>query len=393
MKKKITVSTAVTLVILAVALTISITMLFAMRYFNQQIQSVQQRQSMYTHINDVDKTVREYYQDLDEEALRQSITGGYVNGIGDRYTAYFTPEEYEQEKLLISGYANDTGVGVTLDSGGKMVVYRVNQDSAGEKSGVKVGDVVTAVNEQDIADKSVGDVQWLLDNEPKVLLSVSRADATQAFELSPHRYALRSVQSQVRGHIGYVKITGFYENTPDQFKSVVSALLEQGVTGMVFDLRGNAGGLPSAVEEVLSYVMPLGQYGSKTSAKGTLTYLTAKINNQIGVQTATLVDKATAGEAEFFAGVLQEAGLTVVVGETTAGEAKYQDYFRLEADGSAMKLSVGEYKRLKAGSWQDTGIVPEHELVLTAREKALLPLVTPDKDAQYQAALSHLPAK
>lgn len=392
MKKKITVSTAVTMVILAVALTISMTMLFAMRYFNNQIQSVQQRQSMYTHINDVDKTVREYYKDLDEEALRQAITGGYVTGIGDSYAAYFTPEDYEKELQRISGYANDVGVGVTVNAKGQMVISRVNSDSAAEKSGVQVGDVLTALNEEELGDKTVGDVEWILNNSEKVLLSVTRKDTTQAFELSPHRYAVRSVQGTVRGAVGYVKITGFFDNTPEQFKSTVSSLLEQGVTGLIFDLRGNAGGQPEAVKEVLSYVMPLGQYGTDTSASGTVTYLTSSINNQIGVQTATLVDRTTAGEAELFAGVLQEAGLTVVVGQTTAGEAKYQAYFRLEADGSAIKLSAGEYGRLKGGSWQGVGIEPDAEVLLTAEQQAMLPLLTPQEDVQYQTALNQLPA-
>lgn len=101
MKKKITISTMVTLIILTAAVTISVTMLVAMRLFNRQVQSVAQRQAMYTHIDDVDKKVREYYSDIDEERLRQCITEGYVNGIGDSYAAYFTAEEYvaEQQRL------------------------------------------------------------------------------------------------------------------------------------------------------------------------------------------------------------------------------------------------------------------------------------------------------
>ena len=73
MKKKISLSTTVTLVLLAMAVTISLTMLLAMRYFNSQLQLVSQRQAMYSHINDVDKIVREYYPNVDEELLRQSI--------------------------------------------------------------------------------------------------------------------------------------------------------------------------------------------------------------------------------------------------------------------------------------------------------------------------------
>ena len=78
MKRKISISTAITLILLTAALTVSLTMLLAMRLFNSQLQLVSQRQAMYTHINDVDKKVRKYYPDLDEEALRQGITQGYI---------------------------------------------------------------------------------------------------------------------------------------------------------------------------------------------------------------------------------------------------------------------------------------------------------------------------
>jgi thiamine biosynthesis lipoprotein len=78
MKRKISLSTTVTLVLLTMALTISLTMLLAMRHFNNQLQLVSQRQKMYSHINDVDKIVREYYPDLDEALLRQGIAKGYI---------------------------------------------------------------------------------------------------------------------------------------------------------------------------------------------------------------------------------------------------------------------------------------------------------------------------
>ena len=78
MKKKISVSTTVTLVLLAMALTVSLTMLLAMGHFNDQLQTVSKRQVMYSHISDIDKAVREYYPDLDEELLRQEIGRAHV---------------------------------------------------------------------------------------------------------------------------------------------------------------------------------------------------------------------------------------------------------------------------------------------------------------------------
>ncbi len=389
MRKKITVSTTITLVILAVALTISITMLLAMRYFNRQIGSVQQRQSMYTHINDVDKKVREYYPDLDEELLRQNITEGYVNGINDSYAAYFTAAEYAAEQRLLAGSANDLGIHLCFDAQGRMAISSVNADSPAAKSGVQAGDILTAIGEEAVAGKSMEAVRAALGGE-KVLISVLRGTETLAFEMTPFTYTLRSVQQSVSDGVGYIKITGFYDNTPEQFRSTVSALKEQGVTALVFDLRGNVGGSPAAVKEMLSYVMPLGQYGFEIDKDGVSHKLSSDVNNQLGVPTATLVDATTAGEAEFFVGVLQDASLTVVVGETTAGEAKYQAYFPLESDGSVIKLTVGEYGRLKSGSWQGVGIKPDEEVILTAEQKAIRPLLALNVDPQYKAALTQL---
>lgn len=390
MKKKITVSTAVTLIILTVALTVSITMLVAIRYFNRQVQDVSQRQAMYTHINDVDKKVREYYTDLDEEALRRGITEGYIQGLGDSYAAYFSTEEYVQEKNRLAGRCGDVGLGVCANAAGQLVVWRVDADSAADKGGVKVGDVLKALDNEDITGRTETQVQEKLDAAAKVLLSVEREGSPLAFELSAYEHTLRSVQSQKLDSIGYVRVTAFYENTPEQFKATVSSLVEQGVTGLIFDLRDNVGGLRSAAEEVISYLMPLGQYGTVTDKNGTATSLVSKSNNQLSLPTVTLVNHATAGEAEFFAGVLQEFSFTTVVGETSAGKAKYQEYFTLEADNSAIKLTVGEYSRLKNGSWQDQGIVPDLESTLTDSQQVTIRLTATADDPQVKAALSQI---
>ena len=390
MKKKITLSTAVTLIILTAALTISVTMLVAMRYFNRQVQSVSQRQAMYTHINDVDKKVREYYSELDEETLRQCITEGYIQGIGDPYAAYFTAGEYAKRQLKLSGYVNDVGVGVAADRDGQLVVCRVETDSAADKAGIKVGDVVNAVDQSPVSGENAAAVQSKLDSAEKVLLSLTRDGSALAFDLSAYQYALRSVKSELLGKVGYVKITGFYANTPAQFETAVTNLQNEGATGLIFDLRDNAGGSAEAMEKMLSYLMPIGQYASVRRADGIVSYLTSSAGNQIGVSTVTLVNKQTAGEAELFVGVLQEFSLTTVVGETTAGKAKYQEAFTLESDGSAILLSVGEYQLLKSGSYEGTGIVPTQEMLLTAEQKALYPLMNTGNDPQILAALAQI---
>lgn len=390
MKKKISLSTTVALVVLAIALTVTLTMKMAVQYFNNQLHLVGERQAMYTHINTVDKVVRTYYPDLDEEALRQAIAQGYVYGLGDTYAAYYTPARYTAEVQRLAGKATNVGLSLCLNAKGEIAVGRVHTDSAAGKAGVQVGDVLTAVNDQPITGKSLSELQTLVTSAEKVLISVLRGEESLAYEMSAYQYTVRTVESQVLDTVGYVKISAFYDNTPEQFQAALDALQAQGVQGLIFDLRNNAGGLPEAVQEMLSHMLPIGAYGTTTDTAGAVTKLASTMNDQLGLPTVTLVNSGTVGEAEFFAGVLQEFSLTTVVGQTTAGKAKFQSYFPLEADSSALRLTVGEYGLLKGGSWQGVGIVPTVESMLPPEQAMVYQLLTPEQDAQVQVAVGQI---
>lgn len=390
MKKKLTLSTALTLIVLTAALAISVTMMLAMRYFNRQVQWVSQRKAMYTYIDDVDQALREHYATLNEESLRQSVIAGFVKGSGDPYAMYFTPQEYVDEQQRLSGYANNVGVSVCNDADGNVVIYEVAVDSAAAKAGVQKGDILKAVDGTEVAGKKISDIQKAINDAEKVLLSVHRAGNTLAFELSPYRYVVRSVQSTVIGSVGYIKIDAFYENSPSQFANTIASIKQNGVTGLVLDLRNNRGGLRSAMQEMISQLMPLGVYGTATDKNGNVTTLSSGINEQLGVATVVLVNANTAGEAEFIVGAMQESSLATVVGVTTAGKARYQDYIKVEMDNSAIKLTTGEYSLLKGGSFEGKGIVPTKQVTLTAEQQALFPLLTAETDPQLKAALEQL---
>ena len=396
MKKKISVSTTVTLVLLTMALTISLTMLLAMRHFNNQLQLVSKRQAMYSHINDVDKVVREYYPELDEELLRQSIAQGYVYGLDDPYAAYYSPERHAEEKLRMEGKAKNVGVVLSqqknVETGANdVIISRVYDGSAAFRAGLKAGDVVVEMNGESVEGKLLSDLQSRIQSATEVTLKVSRGtgDSTYVVKVDEDaEYDIRSVQSMVLDNVGYMKIIAFYENTPEQFKDDLAALTKQGVTGIVFDLRNNAGGSPEAVQDILSQVMPLGAYGTMTDVKGNVTKLSTKVSKAIALPTVTLINGGTAGEAEFFAGALQEANLTYVMGQTSVGKAKYQEYFVLEQDYSALKLTVGEYGLMKGGSWEGKGIIPSEEVVLPPEQAGQV--LSANEDAQVQAAVDRL---
>lgn len=395
MKKKISISTTVTLVLLTMALTISLTMLLAMRHFNNQLQLVSKRQAMYSHINDVDKVVREYYPDLDEALLREGIAQGYIDGINDPYAAYYPTDDYVTERVRMAGKAQNVGIVLgerkdTATGNNQLVITRVYEDSAAYNAGIKEGDVVVSINGESAATKKLAEWQELANTATELTVTVSRGAGESSYPVKAFEYDVRSVQTLILDNVGYIKITAFYDNTPEQFKDAVETLLDKKVTGLVFDLRDNAGGSSKAVQEMLSQIMPLGAYGTMTDTKGKVTKLSTKVSKTISLSTVTLINGKTAGEAEFFAGALQEAGLTYVMGQTSMGKAKYQQYFVLEQDYSALKLTVGEYGLMKGGSWEGKGIVPSTEVLLPPEQADIYQSLPANEDAQVQAAVDKL---
>lgn len=388
MKKKLTLSTTVTLIVLTAALAVSVTMMLAMRYFNRQVQWVSQRKAMYTYIDQADQALREHYATLNEETLRQNVIAGFVDGSGDPYAEYFTPQQYVDEQQRLSGYASNIGISLCKDENDNAVIYAVAPDSAADKAGVQKGDILTTVNGTDIIGKKLTDIQQAIISSEKTLLSVLREDATVAFELSPYRYVERSVQGSIIGTVGYIKISAFYENTPSQFTETMAELNKTGITGLIIDLRNNGGGLQSAMREMVSQLMPLGVYGSTIDKSGDSTVISSSVNAQLGVATVVLVNHHTAGEAEFIAGAMQEQSLATVIGVTTAGKAKYQEYIKINLDNSAIKLTNGYYSLLKGGSYEGKGITPNKEVTLTEDELAIFPLLTAETDPQLKTALA-----
>ena len=286
-----------------------------------------------------------------------------------------------------------TGVGidVTLSTEGKIIATLIHKDSAAEKAGMRKGDVITAVDGTEVKKEDFAAVKSKLENAAKVLVTVSRDGQPSSFELTASPYVLVSVEERVIGDsVGYIRIRGFHNNTTEQFKAAYSALEEAGVGSIIFDLRGNTGGTIQSAKDMLSYLLPRGKYASVTDNEGKTTELIAEDLHQMSVPSVTLVNGKTAGEAELFAGVLQEFQLTTVVGENTAGKGRIQEFFPLKVDSSAVKLTVAQLSLIQSGGLEGKGIAPTKLISLTESQTTDFELLTETTDPQLKAALSIL---
>ena len=387
MSKKVSVGVLLTAVLLSIALTVSVTMVIAIRYFNSTVSDVTQRQAMFDYVTDVDKIVRyHYYGTIDEEKLRSALGEGYIDGIGDPYAAYLSAEEYREALDTLAGKQTGFGLDVALSDNGRIVITRVHPQSTADKAGIQAGDVITAVNGNDVSASAFSQVNRTLADASKVLLSVQRGTTAHAFEISASTFDTVSVDSRMlESNVGYIRVYAVLDTTPRQFQTAYEALVKQGATRFVFDLRDNAGGSSTAVEQMLSFLVPSGSYAQQIDNTGKITYLQSENGHGIAYPSVTLVNGGTTGEAEVFAGVLQELGKTAVVGETTAGKGLIQEYFT-NSDGSAVRLSVAERQLIKGGVIQGKGITPDEEVHLRGQ----LALTEQADDTPLQAALKRL---
>lgn len=389
MNKKVSVGALLTTVILAVALTVSVTMLLAIRYFNSTVSDVTQRQALFDYVTEVDRIVRyNYYGTIDEEKLRQALSEGYIDGIGDPYAAYLSAQEYQQALDVQKGRQTGFGLEIALSDNGRIVITRVHQDSTADKAGIQAGDILTAVNGDEISASDFTQVSQTLQEASKVILSVQRDATSHAFEISTSTFETVSVEGRlIEGNIGFIRIYTIHDATPQQFSTVYEQFQQQGATRFIFDVRDNAGGSYTAVEELLAGLVPSGAYARQTDNTQKTTDLTSENDQAMTAPSVTLVNGITAGEAELFAGVLQEMGMTTVIGEVTAGKGMIQQYFT-NSDGSAIRLSVAERSLIQGGSIEGVGVLPDEVVHLRGQ----LALTLEEDDAPLQAALRHLSA-
>ena len=175
MNRKISIGMAVTIVILAMTVTFSITMLVAMRLFDSTVSSVKEKESMYNKIAEVDRYVRsnDYYT-IDENTLYDRLTAGYLLGTGDKYARYYTATAYTELVNVQNGTILGIGVELGLDQTGYAKVTKVYDGSPAQEAGIVVGDYITAVGDTDVKSLTTVDaVQSRLQGEAGTTVTVT----------------------------------------------------------------------------------------------------------------------------------------------------------------------------------------------------------------------------
>lgn len=337
----------------------------------------------------------EYLGEISTDKLEEGVYAGLIYGLGDVYSRYYTKDEYEQESVTTEGSYVGIGVAMQKYTAGGVQIVECYKGSTAEEAGVKVDDVITAINGEDITDTELQDVVSMIkDNEDKdVVLTVQRkGEDTQEITVKVSNVELPSVFGEMLDeNTGYIQITEFKGVTVEQYEEVFADLKEQGMERLVVDLRDNPGGLLNVVCDILRDILPEGLIVYTEDKNGNRSEETCDGKNPLDMPLAVLVNGNSASASEIFAGAVKDYGIGTIVGTTTYGKGVVQSIRQL-SDGSAVKLTIANYYTPKGNSINKTGIRPDVEVELSP-ELLNQEEITYEEDNQLQAALNSLNAK
>ena len=305
----------------------------------------------------------------DKVAFTDAVISCFIGATGDRYAVYRNAKQYENYNTDMSGSFVGIGVQVRQDTAlGTLTVLDVYEGSGAEEAGIKVGDLITAVDGQLLADIGYDALVSAIRGEEgtTVTVTVDRGGVILDLIATRRKVVEKTVRYSIdEGKIAYIKITGFKDNTAEMFADTIDRAEAEGARGIVFDLRDNPGGYLHSVLAMLDYLAPDGEriasYKSFTDVNEQI--ILASDGHAVDLPMVVLMNGGTASAGELFSAALRDWGASGVLDVVTVGERTYakgvmQSTFGF-GDGSTLTMTIAYYNPPSGVNYDGIGITPD----------------------------------
>ncbi len=340
----------------------------------------------------------DFVGDAEMEKVSDAAYSAMVDSVNDRWSSYMTTQQYEEyQKYQKNSY---TGIGVTIEKDEESGLYKVVtvlEDSPASQAGVNIGDIMCAIDGENLTGKTSAEVKELIVSKQgkSFELKLRVADETEknVTITSETIYSKPVNYEMLDGNIGYIKIKNFENDSGEGIVSAVDELVSKGAKGIVFDVRNNPGGLLSELLKALDHILPEGDIFVSVNKAGNETVKTSDAAC-VKIPMTVLVNENSYSAAEFFAAALSEYDWATLVGAHTTGKARSQVNIEL-TDGSAVHLSTNSYLTPHRIDLAATGgLLPDVDVSINDEDGAKLMsgILEYDKDQQLIAALDKIKA-
>lgn len=323
-----------------------------------------QEESLLGRIQTVYRLVRSYHKDgADLETFVVGAIKGGLEALGDKYTTYYTPEEYQSFMNSLNG--SFSGIGAYLEQDGEYVIIAAPiKGSPAAEAGLATGDRILKANNTSLVGATT-DMAVSVIRGPKgtpVTLLIERPSEKRIFTVTIIRddISIPEVEYEMLTEdVGYLGISNFGDDAVKEFYAAVDALKAEGAKGIVLDLRQNGGGYLDAAIDIASAFVPEGEpVVWEVGKAGKEAHLSS--GRLINLPVAVLVDGGTASASEILAGAIQDYGVGPLVGEQTFGKGTVQSLLYMSGNQGGLKVTVAEYLTPKERHVHEKGLRPDY---------------------------------
>ena len=315
----------------------------------------------------LDKINKEYVDEINQSEAMDAAINGVLQSL-DPYSAYMSPESFENMQTETSGEFGGLGIEVGMEHGVVKVISPIDNSPA-SKVGVKAGDYIVKINDIQVQGKTLTEAVELMRGPvgTDIEITVRRRGEKKAltFVITRDIIEVSSVKSEIKDEkTGYMRLTSFNENSGDQIKNKIKEFKKNGkIENYILDLRNNPGGLLSQAIKISDFFLDNGEIVStKSKRKYENRKWFAKKGDILKSNTLiVLINYGSASASEIVAGALQDHKRAILIGESTYGKGSVQSIIPLKNNG-AIRLTVSKYYLPSGKSISDVGVTPDIEV-------------------------------
>lgn len=320
-----------------------------------------------------DTIQKHFWKEVAEEELEEGVYKGILEALEDPYSVYYTPEELLDLQQQTEGIYYGIGAYISQDiDAGYVQISKVMKNTPAEESGLLQGDYIYKVNGEDMFDKDSTYVVSKIKGEEgtKVMITVLRETESEPLEIEVERRKIESPTVEYEmfdNGMAYIQIVEFDLVTTTQFETAYEQAKQDGMKGLIIDLRSNPGGNLSTVCDIARMLLPRGLIVYTEDKYGERVEYSCDGSQQIEVPLVVLTDGYSASASEILAGAVKDYGIGTLVGTTTYGKGIVQKVISL-TDGSAVKLTVSTYYTPNGNNIHEKGVAPDVEVPFDAEQ-------------------------
>ena len=389
MRKKITISTALSFMFIAITVTFCLTMILSARIFEGKVSNVNEKETMYSKISEVDQTVRQYfYTDIDDAAVVDGMSKGYIASLGDSEAKYYTASEVTALQNISKGKLIGIGIEVQKDVSGYYKIVNIDADSPADIAEMAKDDLITHINDVSVMTMNTKQVREMLTGTEGTAIKFNylRNSEENSTELVFAIYDAPNIKYSLENNVGYIKIASFVEDSASEVEYAIKNLLSQGATSFAVDIRFNSSKEYNYAAEVADIFVKEGTTMYAQYADESKKVLYTSDEEMVQQPVTVVVNGQTGYAAEMFAVILKDMGGAKLVGTKTMGKCTIQNVYRL-SDGSGVEITTARLMPVASAEYHGTGILPDYEKTLSADQELNFYDLTITSDPQIQRAI------